>query len=346
MLSVGIPVELKANENRVSLIPYDVKSIVYEGIQVYFQKGAGIKAGFKDYEYIEVGGIMLNTIDELYYKANLIVKVKEPQESEYRLINGKHTIFTFFHFASNKSLRERMIESKASCYAYETVVIKNADGKINYPILSNMSSIAGEQAFIEAESFIKQKFPYHYYHIPITIIGVGNVGLASMKCAINMGYKNIYLIDKDEEKIKNIKSEVDNCVDTKDIINIYNMNDDNLKLLMKKSIITIGSIYNTGSETNKLLTNDILDTMPTNSIIMDVAIDQGGITEQSMPTNKEKPLIIYKNVSIYCVPNIPSCVPLKASRLLSNSIKDYVIAIAKHREYKYPELCNSKYNSK
>jgi alanine dehydrogenase len=343
MLSVGIPVELKANENRVSLIPSDVKKIVDEGVPVYFQKGAGQWAGFRDYEYIETGAFARNTIEELYETASLIVKVKEPQEREYPLINEKHTIFTFFHFASNKGLLERMIESNAICYAYETVVIKSADGKIHYPILSNMSSIAGDQAFIEAESFISKKIPNHFYHIPITIIGVGNVGQASMKRAIRMGYKNIYLIDKDEEKINNIKREVDDCPSTKGIVNIYNMTEDNLRLLMRKSIITIGSIYNTGAETNKLLTNDILDSMPANSIIMDVAIDQGGITEQSKPTTKNNPFIVYKNVSIYCVPNIPSCVPLKASTLLSNSIKDYVVAIAKHREYKYPELGNSKY---
>jgi alanine dehydrogenase len=120
------------------------------------------------------------------------------------------------------------------------------------------------------------------------------------------------------------------------------MNDDNLKLLMKKSIITIGSIYSTGAETSKLLTNDILDTMPPNSIIMDVAIDQGGITEQSRPMTKDDPIIKYNNVSIYCVPNIPSCVPRKASVLLSKSIKYYVMAIAKNRVYEYPELENSK----
>lgn len=343
MLSVGIPVELKANENRVSLIPSDVKKIVDEGVTVYFQKGAGQSAGFRDYEYIEAGAFSRNTIEELYETATLIVKVKEPQEREYPLINEKHTIFTFFHFASNKGLLERMIESNAICYAYETVVIKNAEGKIHYPILSNMSSIAGEQAFIEAESFISKRIPNHYYHIPITIIGVGNVGLAFMKRAIRMGYKNIYLIDKDEEKIKNIKNDADENPDTKGIINTYDMCEYNLRLLMKKSIITIGSIYNTGAETSKLLTNDILDTMPPNSIIMDVAIDQGGITEQSRPTSKDDPFILYKNVCIYCVPNIPSCVPLKASTLLSNSIKDYVVALAKHREYKYPELGNSKY---
>jgi alanine dehydrogenase len=344
MLSVGIPKELKINETRVSLIPEDVKTIVDEGIIVYFQKDAGVNAGFKDHEYIESGAIMISTIEELFNIANLIVKVKEPQESEYPLINEKHTIFTFFHFASNQNLLDNMINSKATCYAYETVLMKKSETNIYYPILSNMSIIAGEKAFEEADLFIKNsiQYQYHYYHIPITIIGVGNVGISSINCAIRMGYKNINLIDVDMDKITKIKASADNNEDTKDIINIYNMNEDTLRLLMKKSIITIGSIYNTGAKANRLLTNEILDTMPQNSVIMDVAIDQGGITEQSVPTTVDNPYIKYNNVSIYCVPNIPSAVPNKASTLLSKSIKNYVIAISKNKVHEYIELQNSK----
>ena len=342
MLSVGIPKELKINETRVSLIPEDVKTIVDSGIIVYFQKDAGVNAGFKDHEYIESGAIMVSTIEELYNIANLIVKVKEPQESEYPLIKENHTIFTFFHFASNQNLLDNMIKSKATCYAYETVLIKKSESNTYYPILSNMSIIAGEKAFEEADLFIKFHIPYHYYHIPITIIGVGNVGISSINCAIKMGYKNINLIDIDMDKITKIKASTDSNEDTKDIINIYNMNEDNLRLLMKKSIITIGSIYNTGAKANRLLTNEILDTMPQNSIIMDVAIDQGGITEQSVPTTVDNPYIKYNNVSIYCVPNIPSAVPNKASTLLSKSIKNYVIAISKNKVHEYIELENSK----
>jgi len=342
MLSVGIPKEIKEFENRVSLIPGDVKNIIDNGIIVYFQKGAGVNSGYQDYDYIEKGAVMVNSLEDLYKNSKLIIKVKEPQEKEYPLITEKHTIFTFFHFASNKTLLETMINSKANCYAYETLYITKEDGKIYYPILSNMSFIAGEQAFVEADSFVNKYIPSHFYYIPITIIGVGNVGFSSMNKAISMGYKNINLIDCDYEKIKNIKNKFDENEDTKDIINIYSMNDDNLKLLMKKSIITIGSIYNTGEKTNKLLTNEIMDDMPHNSIILDVAIDQGGITEQSKPTTKESPYIIYKNVTIYCVPNIPSSVPRKASQLLSKSIINYVISLAKNNTNMYPELELSK----
>jgi alanine dehydrogenase len=334
MLSIGIPKEIKACENRVSLVPCDVKTIIDYGIQAYFQKGAGINSGYKDYEYVEVGAIMVETLEEIYKVAKLIVKVKEPQEIEYPLINNTHTVFTFFHFASNQNLRDSMNKSGAKCYPYEIINIKKDNGDIYYPILSNMSVIAGEQALIEADLFIKYNMDSFSYDIPITIIGVGNVGISAMKLAISKGYNNINLIDNNYEKIAMIKSDYDNIAN----ISIYSMNNDNLLFLMQKSIITIGSIYNTGKEAERLLTNSILDSMPNGAIIMDVAIDQGGITEQSRPTTKEDPIIQYKHVNIYCVPNIPSSAPRKASILLSNSIVNYVKAIASSKHDTYPEL--------
>jgi len=338
MLSVGIPKEVKMFENRVSLIPDDVKKIVDYGIQVYFQKGAGVNSGYKDYEYVEVGAIMVETIEEIYRSAKLIVKVKEPQESEYSLINNTHTMFTFFHFASNQKLRDIMDSSRATCYPYEIIHIKKDNGVIYYPILSNMSVIAGEQAFEEADLFIKYTMDNFSYDIPITIIGVGNVGISAMKLAIQKGYNNINLIDNNYEKIAMIKEECDNEAN----ISIYSMNPDNLYFLMKKSMITIGSIYNTGKEAERLLMNSILESMPVGAIIMDVAIDQGGITEQSKPTTKEDPIIQYKHVHIYCVPNIPSSAPHKASILLSNSIVNYVMAIATSKQHIFPELLSAK----
>ena len=277
---------------------------------------------------------MVETLEEIYKVAKLIVKVKEPQEIEYPLINNTHTVFTFFHFASNQNLRDSMNKSGAKCYPYEIINIKKDNGDIYYPILSNMSVIAGEQALIEADLFIKYNMDSFSYDIPITIIGVGNVGISAMKLAISKGYNNINLIDNNYEKIAMIKSDYDNIAN----ISIYSMNNDNLLFLMQKSIITIGSIYNTGKEAERLLTNSILDSMPNGAIIMDVAIDQGGITEQSRPTTREDPIIQYKHVNIYCVPNIPSSAPHKASILLSNSIVNYVKAIASSKHDTYPEL--------
>lgn len=337
MLFVGIPLEIKSCENRVSLIPSDVKKIVDSGTIVYYQKGAGYNSGYNDFSYIEVGALMVNTIEELYKLANFIVKVKEPQELEYKLINSSHTIFTFFHFASNKSLLDNMIASFATCYPYEIINIKKECGEVYYPILSNMSIIAGEQAFVEADLFVKYNITDHTYDIPITIIGVGNVGFSALKLAIGFGYKNINLIDNNYDKLLNIKEQYEKTIN----ISVYSMNKDNLQLLMQKSVITIGSVYNIGMKADILLTNEILQSMPENAIIMDVAIDQGGITEQSRITTIDNPIIKYNNVNIYCVPNIPSTVPRKASKLLSNSIVDYVMAIATNKQYIYPELsCN------
>jgi alanine dehydrogenase len=334
MLSVGIPKEIKVCENRVSLIPEDIKKIVDSGILVYFQKGTGVNSGYNDYEYIEVGAIMVDTIEDIYKFSKLIVKVKEPQESEYKLINNTHTIFTFFHFASDQLLVDNMKSSGASCYPYEIIKIKKEGGEIYYPILSNMSVIAGEQSFNVADLFIKSNYPNHSLDIDITIIGAGNVGISAMKIAISLGYKNINLIDNNYQKLLNIKLEYDNLAN----ISIYNMDSDNLKFLMKKSIITIGSIYNTGMKADRLLTNEILDSMPDGAIIMDVAIDQGGITEQSKITSIDEPIIKYKGINIYCVPNIPSTAPRKASILLSNSIVDYVKALSTNNQHLYPEL--------
>jgi alanine dehydrogenase len=334
MLSVGIPKEIKVCENRVSLIPEDIKKIVDSGILVYFQKGMGVNSGYNDYEYIEVGAIMVDTIEDIYKFSKLIVKVKEPQESEYKLINNTHTIFTFFHFASDQLLVDNMKSSGASCYPYEIIKIKKEGGEIYYPILSNMSVIAGEQSFNVADLFIKSNYPNHSLDIDITIIGAGNVGISAMKIAISLGYKNINLIDNNYQKLLNIKLEYDNLTN----ISIYSMNNDNLNFLMRKSIIIIGSIYNTGMKADRLLTNEILDSMPKGAIIMDVAIDQGGITEQSKITSIDEPIIKYKGINIYCVPNIPSTAPRKASILLSNSIVDYVKALSTNNQHLYPEL--------
>jgi len=323
MYIVGIPKELKQNEQRVSLIPEDVAKLTAKGIEVYFQRDAGNLANNYNEEYMNVGAKICDTIEDIYKNCNFIIKVKEPQEYEYKLINSSHTIFTFFHFASNDKLLNAMINSGSTCYTYETIKV---DGI--YPILSLMSKIAGEQSMMDALKF-KFKDTIYNYNTNISIFGAGNAGLAAMHIALNSGFTNINLLDINYEKLKIIKDNYD--------INIYQMNDENLRKLVKESDIIIGSIYNTGKKATKLITNELLDTMKPNSIIMDIAIDQGGITEQSQPKSITNPIIKYKNTNISCIPNIPSCLPEQASKLLSNAIIKYVMAICNNSEI-YPEL--------
>jgi len=311
MLIVGIPKEIKENEFRVSLTPTEVDIITNNNIKVYIQSDAGLGAYFSNIEYINAGAIVCDTIEEIYKYANLIVKVKEPQEYEYSLINNTHTIFTFFHFANSISLINAMLNSKATCIAYETIIDSNG----NFPILAEMSKIAGQQAILEAFKYKNN----NSINDRITIIGVGNVGMASALKAKEKGYKTINLIDKNFEKIKNM---ADNG------FNVYDFSNFNLMKLLSESDIIIGSIYNNGEKAKKIIDNYMLNLLPPDSIIIDVAIDQGGISEYSKPTTIANPIIKYNNTKIYCVPNIPSLIPHQASIKLADVIYPYVINIA------------------
>lgn len=313
MYIIGIPKEIKAFEQRVSMVPDDIKILLEnnDDIKIYVQTNAGHNAGYSDNDYIAKGAFILDNIEDIYDKANIIVKVKEPQKREYTLITSKHTILSFFHFAGNNELIKAMIDSKAKCYAYETI----QDDSGLYPILSPMSIIAGKKSMIEADKLIKKKNKYTI----ITIIGVGNVGKAAAEQAIKLGYKNINLIDSDYEKIKDIE------YGNPTIYKAYEMNEKNLKKLLIFSNIVISSIYINGMKAKKIINNELLDLMShTRPIIMDVAIDQGGTTDQSTPTTLQNPLIKYKNTNIYCVPNIPSTEPIEASIKLSNAIYPYL----------------------
>lgn len=311
---IGIPKEIKTNEFRVSIIPDDVKKIVNLNIPVFIEKNAGIGALFTDEEYLNAGAIICETSKEVYEKSNIIIKVKELLETEYDFINDKHIILTFFHFASIPSLINAMINKKSICIAYET--IKKDDG--TYPILAPMSIIAGEQSIINANDFITNMRGKcrNYRDDIVTIIGIGNVGRASAYKAKEMGYKTINLMDKDLEKMNEFVR--------KDGFNIYQMTNMNLIELLKVSTIVIGSIYNSGEKARKIISNEMLDLMMDNSIIMDIAIDQGGITEQSKIRSVFNPIIRYNKANIYCVSNIPSIVPRRASMELSNAVYPYI----------------------
>lgn len=310
--TIGIPKEIKTNELRVSLIPDDVKKLTNLNIEVFIEKNAGIGANFDDNDYILAGAIICETPKEVFDKSNVIVKVKEILEEEYDYINENHIILTFFHFAGIPSLINAMIDKSPICIAYET--IRKNDG--TFPILAPMSIIAGEQAILNAVNFFKDD----YKNFMVLIIGVGNVGKASAYKAKEMGFSNINLIDKDYEKLKKYEN---------DGFNIFEMTNINLIELLKKSNIIIGSIYNSGEKAKKIITNDMMDLMKDNSIIIDVAIDQGGITEQSIIKPIYDPIIKYKNINIYCVSNIPSVVPNRASKELSKAIFPYLEEIIK-----------------
>ena len=323
MLSIGIPKEIKPYEKRVSIGPDDIIELINyykslnKDIQVFIQKSAGINGGYSDEDYlISPSVILCDTIEEVYNKSKIIIKVKEPQPYEFSLIRDEHTIMAFFHFAANKKLETFFNSKKTKCIVYETI----KDNKNNYPLLAPMSKIAGKQGLIVAHNYINDKYN-DKKSVKITIIGLGNVGYSSFITAVELGYTNFNLIDVNYEKLMTIKSSHPNLN-----INIINSidNKNEMKNNLIESNIIISSIYNTGQHAERVIDLEVLDNMKEGSVIIDIAIDQGGTTELSKPTTIENPFISYKNVKIYCVPNIPSTVPEEASIEISKSILKYI----------------------
>jgi alanine dehydrogenase len=310
-MQVGVPREVKPFETRVSLTPYDVITLTKNKIDVYVQAGAGEKAGFTDGEYLQAGAIICDTAKELYQNATLVVKVKEPQQEEFQYITQRHTLFTFFHFAGVPNLKEAMLNARATCIAYETM----RDDSGHYPILSLMSIIAGEESVKEGAKFI---------HTPIqeaivTVIGVGNVGMAAVQTAKDMGVAKVILIDNNMEKLRQLSQD---GYDT-----VY-ATPQSITRAMSISNIVVGAIYRVGQQADKIITRKMLEAMQPDSIFVDVAIDQGGMTEESYAQSLGDPIYFYKNTRMYCVPNMPARAPNKASTQLSQAILPYVEEMA------------------
>jgi alanine dehydrogenase len=302
---IGIAKELKNNETRVIFNPFEVKRFINMGFKVNIQKNAGILSNYSDEEYQKTGAIIYETIEEIYQYSDIIFKVKEPQEYEYKLIKECHTIIGFFHFAGNEILKNAMLKSKACCVALESVKVNN-----EYPILKEMSILAGKNA-------LNISYDFHNTNIfnkKLVIIGLGNVGHSALYESISLNFNNIHVIDTNYTKLQNIKK-INNS------IKIYEYNETNLINIMKNADIVIGSIYVDVKKTNKIITDKLLDLMNINSIFVDVSIDQGGMTTQSIPKTIEYPYNIYNNNKyIYCIQNIPSLSGNIATNILSSIV--------------------------
>lgn len=306
-MRVGIPKEVKKDEGRVSIVPKHVNLLVEKGIEVYVESGAGNDAGYVDDDYVDAGANICEDNIQLYGSAQLIVKVKEPQTSEYSLINSQHTVFSFFHFQGVPGLFDEMCHAKATCIAYETMY----DDTGYMPVLSPMSKIAGEEAVSQGSKFIKTPIKESI----VTIIGAGVVGRAAADRALSMGFQKVILLDNNIEKLHTLN------------IAGYNTafaSPPNIQRSLILSHLIVGAIHSTGKKAPLLVTKQMLDKIEHANVFVDVSIDQGGMTEVSSPTTISDPTYVYKNTTMFCVPNIPGRVQQLASRELSNSIIDYV----------------------
>lgn len=323
---IGVPKEIKNNENRVAVTPAGVTEFRKHGHTVYVQTEAGKGSGFTDEQYSEAGATILPTIEEVYGIAEMIVKVKEPIESEYALIKEDQLLFTYFHFASSEPLTKAMIERRAVCLAYETV--ERADRSL--PLLIPMSEVAGRMAIQEGAKFLEK--PMGGFGIllggvagvkpaNVLVLGGGIVGTQAAKMAAGLG-ANVTIVDISLARLRYLEDIMPANVDT------VMSNEYNIRELIQSSILIIGGVLIPGAKAPSLITKEMLKLMKPGTVMVDVAIDQGGCFETSHATTHEDPIYEVDGVVHYCVANMPGAVPYTSTLALTNATLPYALQLA------------------
>ena len=323
---VGIPKEIKNNENRVALTPAGAQELVKRGHKVYVQATAGENSGFADSAYTAVGAELLPTIEDVYATAEMIVKVKEPIAPEYKLIRRDQLVFTYFHFASSEALTRAMIDSGAVCCAYETV--ERADRSL--PLLTPMSEVAGRMATQEGCYFLEKPRGGKGVlmgGVPgvkparVFVIGAGVVGTAAARTAAGTG-ADVTICDISLQRLTYLADVMPKNVKTL-MSSEYNIREE-----LRHADLVIGSVLIPGAKAPKLVTRDMLKLMEPGTVMVDVAIDQGGCFETSRPTTHEDPVYYVDGILHYCVANIPGAVPRTSTLALTNATLPYVLQLA------------------
>lgn len=323
---IGVPKEIKNNENRVALTPAGVSEFVKAGHTVYIQNTAGEGSGFEDNEYTEAGASMLATIEEIYAIAEMIVKVKEPIASEYGLIKPNQLLFTYFHFASSEELTHAMIKSNAVCLAYETV--ERPDRSL--PLLVPMSEVAGRMSIQEGAKFLEKPMGGRGILLggvpgvkpaEVVVLGGGIVGTQAAKMAAGLG-GHVVIMDVSLPRLRQLNDTMPANVQTEF------SNDYNIKKAIKTADLVIGGVLIPGAKAPKLITKAMLPTMKKGAVIVDVAIDQGGCFETSRATTHEDPTYVIDGVIHYCVANMPGAVPFTSTLALTNATLPYALQLA------------------
>lgn len=323
---IGVPKEIKNNENRVGMTPSGVAEVVKRGHIVYIQHTAGINSGFPDEAYTAVGAQILPTMEDVYATAEMIVKVKEPIAPEYKLIRKGQLLFTYFHFASDKELTLAMIESESVCLAYETV--EKEDHSL--PLLVPMSEVAGRMATQEGARFLER--PQGGKGIllggvpgvkpaKVLILGGGIVGSNAAQMAAGMG-ADVTIADVNLARLRYLSETLPK--------NVKTLYASGLRLQMELPTVdlVIGSVLIPGDKAPHLITREMLKLMQPGTVLVDVAIDQGGCFETSHPTTHSEPTYVVDGIVHYAVANIPGAVPYTSTLALTNATLPYVIALA------------------
>lgn len=325
-MKIGIPKEIKNNENRVGATPAGVKELVAHGHIVYVQHTAGEGSGFSDEEYSKAGAEILPSIEDVYASADMIIKVKEPIAPEYPLIREGQVLFTYFHFASDLELTEAMINDKAVCIAYETVT----DRDHRLPLLIPMSEVAGRMSIQEGARFLEKPQGGRGVLLggvpgvkpaKVLVLGAGVVGRNAALMAAGLG-ADVTLTDISLPTLRH-------CADVmpKNVKTLYSSKH-NIELELPVTDLVIGSVLVPGAKAPHLISKDMISLMKPGSVMVDVAVDQGGCFETTHPTTHSEPTYIVDGIVQYAVANIPGAVPYTSTLALTNATLPYALRLA------------------
>ena len=323
---IGIPKEIKNNENRVSLTPAGAKELVAHGHTVYVQHTAGENSGFPDEAYVAAGATILPTIEDVYAIAEMIIKVKEPIKPEYKLVRKGQLLFTYFHFACDRELTDAMLESGATCLAYETVVDRNG----GLPLLIPMSEVAGRMSAQEGARFLEKPQGGRGVLLggvpgvkpaKVLVLGGGIVGTQAAQIAAGFG-ADVTLCDISLPRLRYLSETMPKNVKT-----LYSSRY-NIEQELPTTDLVIGAVLIPGAKAPHLVTRDMLKLMRPGTVLVDVAIDQGGCFETSHPTTHAEPIFEVDGIVHYCVANIPGAVPCTSTLALTNATLPYAIKLA------------------
>lgn len=323
---VGILKEIKDEENRVCMTPAGVEMMRQNGHTVLVEINAGFGSGFENEAYVQAGAEIVSDPLEIYKRSEMVMHVKEPLSSEYNLLREEQIVFTYFHLATSEQLTHALMKCKAVCIAYET--IQKQDGSL--PLLTPMSEVAGRMAIQQGAKYLEMALGGHGILLggvpgvdpgTVVIIGGGVVGINAAKMACGLGAK-VYILDNSLSRLRYLSDVMPpNCY-------MLMSTPAMIRDLATRADVVVGAVLVTGAKTPKLITWDMLKTMKKGTVIVDVAIDQGGCFETSKPTTHSDPIYTVEDVVHYCVANMPGAVPKTSTLALTNATLPYALEIA------------------
>ena len=325
-MQIGVPKEIKTNENRVALVPAGAEALIHAGHKVLMEQGAGDGSGFTDAQYTAVGAEIAADAATVWAKADMIIKVKEPIATEWPHMRKDQVIFTYFHFAADEKLTKAHLASGAVCIAYETVELPNRE----LPLLTPMSEVAGRMAVQEGAKYLEKLYGGRGVLLggvpgvapaKVVILGGGIVGINAAKMAAGLGAK-VTLLDISLERLRYLSD-----VMPANVTLIYS-NHQNILEQISTADLVIGGVLIPGAKAPKLIRREDLKVMRPGSVIVDVAVDQGGCVETIHPTTHENPTYVVDGVIHYGVANMPGGVPRTSTLALTNATLNYAMALA------------------